>query len=123
MSIRVLVNGGDGKMGKETVQALQQDQDFILVGQTTKKDDLAAAITATQAEVVVDFTISSVGFHNATAIIKAGARPVIGTSGFLKEQVEELQARCAKKKLGGLIAPNFSLGAVLLMQFAQQAIK
>jgi 4-hydroxy-tetrahydrodipicolinate reductase len=48
---------------------------------------------------------------------------VIGTTGFLPDQIDELQKRCSKQKLGGIIAPNFSLGAVLLMQFCKEAAK
>lgn len=121
MTIRVIVNGADGKMGHETVKTIERDDELELVAATGRKDDLAAVIAKTQAEVVVDFTTASAGFINASIIIGAGAHPVIGTSGFLPDQIQELQKRCAKKNLGGIIAPNFSVGAVLMMRFAQQA--
>lgn len=123
MVIKVIVNGAEGKMGQETVKAIQHDETFELVGATTKIDDLTAIIVKTNAQVVVDFTVSSVAFTNASIIINAGAHPVIGTSGFLPEQITELKKRCLQKKLGGIIAPNFSIGAVLMMQFAKQAAK
>ena len=123
MPIRVLINGAAGKMGKEVVKMLEHDNEFTIVGKTTQEDHLADAIHQSQAKVVIDFTAASVGFQNASIIINTGAHPVIGTSGFLPSQIEELQKRCAKKKLGGIIAPNFSIGAILLMRFAQQAVQ
>ncbi len=121
MTIRVIVNGADGKMGRETVKAVERDEELELVGKTEGRDDLAKIIAETKANVVVDFTVASAGFNNASIIIGAGAHPVIGTTGFLPEQIQELQKRCAKQKLGGIIAPNFSISAVLMMRFAKQA--
>lgn len=121
MAIRVIVNGADGKMGRETVKAVERDEVLELVGESSRRDDLAKMIAQTHADVVVDFTIASAGFNNASIIIAAGAHPVIGTTGFLPDQIQELQKRCAKQKLGGIIAPNFSIGAILMMRFAKQA--
>jgi len=123
MSIPILINGAKGKMGKEIVKSFRQDPEFKLVGTTDREDDLAKAIGASKAKVVIDFTASSVGFQNASIIIQAGAHPVIGTTGFLSDQIDELKKRCSKQKLGGIIAPNFSIGAVLLMQFSKEAAK
>ncbi len=121
MTIRVIVNGADGKMGRETVKAVERDEELKLVAKTGLRDDLAHVIAQTKANVVIDFTTASAGFTNASIIIAAGAHPVIGTTGFLPDQIQELQKRCAKQKLGGIIAPNFSIGAILMMRFAKQA--
>jgi 4-hydroxy-tetrahydrodipicolinate reductase len=121
--IRVLVNGAHGRMGQEAVKAVQADSALTLVGQAGKGDDLIAMIRETNAQVVVDFTVSSVAFESASAIIAANAHPVIGTSGFSPEQIAQLQAQCAEKKLGGIIAPNFSIGAVLMMRYAKDAAR
>jgi len=123
MSIRVLVNGSQGRMGQEAVQAITDAQDLTLVGQTTQGDDLVSAIQSTRAQVVVDFTSADTVFANSKTIIEANTHPVIGTSGLLPAQVEELQRWCADKQLGGLIAPNFSIGAVLMMKYAQDAAR
>lgn len=123
MTIRILVNGAQGKMGQATVNAITNHSDLTLVGQTGPTDDLAAEIKQSQAQVVVDFTNADVVLKNTLTIINAGAHPVIGTSGLLAEQVKALQARCAELKLGGIIAPNFSLGAVLMMKHAQAIVK
>jgi 4-hydroxy-tetrahydrodipicolinate reductase len=123
MSIRVLVNGAKGRMGSQTVQAVSADTALELVGQTDLGDDLARAIADCGAQVVVDFTHPSSAFANAKTIVEAGVHPVIGTTGFTPEQVTELQARSKERKLGGLIAPNFALGAVLMMRFAAEAAR
>lgn len=121
MSIRVLVNGAVGRMGKTTVAAIAHDKDLELVGKTQRRDDLKKCIRASKAELVIDFTNASVVFENTQDIILAGAHPVIGTSGLLPNQIKKLQQICAKKKLGAIIAPNFCIGALLMMRFAEQA--
>jgi 4-hydroxy-tetrahydrodipicolinate reductase len=121
--IKVLVNGANGRMGKEAVNAINNDNALTLVGEIDYQDDLATSITTLKPDVVVDFTAASAGFENTKIILKNGACPVIGTSGFLEAQVQELQALSKEKALGGLIAPNFSVGAVLMMKFSAEAAK
>jgi 4-hydroxy-tetrahydrodipicolinate reductase len=121
--IRVLVNGAHGRMGQEAVKAVQADAELTLVGSAGKSDDLKAMIRDTKAQVVIDFTVASVAFESASTIIAAGAHPVIGTSGLSPEQIKKLQIQCVEKKLGGIIAPNFSIGAVLMMRYAKDAAR
>ena len=123
MTIRVLVNGAKGRMGGQVVQAVRSDAELELVGMTDLGDDLRASIPATRAQVVVDFTTPSAAFANAAAIVDAGVHPVIGTTGFKSAEILTLQERCRERKLGGLIAPNFALGAVLMMRFAAEAAR
>jgi 4-hydroxy-tetrahydrodipicolinate reductase len=118
MTIRVLVNGAFGRMGQMTVNALTQDSRFELVGQAGRTQDLVKAMQDSRAEVVVDFTHPDAVFGNTQHIIDAGAHPVIGTSGLTRDHIKTLTDLAAKKRCGGLIAPNFSLGAVLLMKHA-----
>lgn len=120
---RILVNGAAGKMGQETVKALGAAEGFLVVAQAGRQDDLSAIIKQSQAEVVVDFTVPATAFDNALAIIAAGARPVIGTTGISPEQVELLTLRCAEKGLGGIVAPNFAIGALLAMQYAKDCAR
>lgn len=110
-------------MGQEAVKAVEADSALDLVGQADQGDDLGKMVAETRAQVVVDFTTAAVAFENTKKIIDAGAHPVIGTSGLLPEQVNELKVLCASKSLGGLITPNFALGAVLMMKFAKEAVK
>jgi 4-hydroxy-tetrahydrodipicolinate reductase len=121
--ITVIVNGAKGRMGSEAVNAITNDPALQLVGKCDFGDDLTQLITTTGAQVVVDLTAASAGFNNTKTILNAGACPVVGTSGFQVEQVNELQKLATEKQLGGLIAPNFSVGAVLMMKFAAEAAK
>jgi 4-hydroxy-tetrahydrodipicolinate reductase len=123
MTINVLVNGAFGRMGQMTVQAIENHPNLQLVGQTSREYDLKKSIKDSKADVVIDFTHPDAVFANTTAIIEAGAHPVIGTTGLTSEQVAALQAQAAKIKLGGVIAPNFSLGAVLMMRYAKEIVK
>ena len=121
--IKVLVNGARGRMGCEVVAAVGLDQQLQLAGESDLGDDLESAIRESGAEVVVDFTAPGAVLGNAKVIIRMGVRPVIGTSGLLPEEVEKLKDLAAEKKIGGIIAPNFAVGAVLMMKFAAEAVK
>lgn len=119
-TISVLVNGATGKMGQKTVQAIDAASDLTLVGALNSHDNLAEALTRVKPQVVVDFTLPSCVYDNALTILAAGCHPVIGTTGLTETQIQDLQARAAAQKLGGLIAPNFSIAVVLMMQFAKR---
>lgn len=123
MGIRVLVNGAFGRMGQFVTKAVEANPKLELAGQTGREYDLTKAILDSKADVVVDFTHPEAVFKNATAIIEAGAHPVIGTTGLQAEQIKALQQRSAELKRGGLIAPNFSLGGVLVMKSAREIAK
>lgn len=123
MPINILVNGAFGRMGQMTVKAISEHPNFALVGQTGREYDLKKSIKDSHAHVVIDFTHPESVFANTQAIIESGAHPVIGTSGLTIDQVHTLQALSASQKLGGIIAPNFSLGAVLMMKYAQEIVK
>jgi 4-hydroxy-tetrahydrodipicolinate reductase len=123
MTIKVLVNGAFGRMGQITVKAISAHPALELVGQTGREYDLLKSIKDSHAEVVVDFTHPSAVSDNLNIIIEAGAHPVIGTTGLTADQIKVFQEKCKKLRLGGLIAPNFSLGAVLMMKYAKDIVK
>lgn len=123
MPINILVNGAFGRMGQMTVKTITEHPNFTLVGQTGREYDLKKSIKDSKADIVIDFTHPDAVFENTVAIIESGARPVIGTSGLKVNQIHTLQERCEKLKLGGMIAPNFSLGAVLMMKYAREIAK
>ena len=112
MPIKVLVNGAFGRMGQMVSKAIAENANFELVGQAGREYHLEKSIKDSGAEVVIDFTHPEVVFSNTNTIIDSGARPVIGTSGLTLAQIKNLQEKCSNLKLGGIIAPNFSLGAV-----------
>ncbi len=123
MVISVLVNGANGKMGQEVVRAVQGESDLKLVGTSDIEDRLEEAISRTGAQVVVDFTQPSAATRNTETILRCGSRPVVGTTGFKPGDIDRLQALASELHLGGLIAPNFAIGAVLLMRFAAEAAR
>lgn len=121
MTTRVIVNGAAGKMGILASATLSKHPDFTLVAQLGKKDNLAQVIRDSGAHIVVDLTRADCVYENSLTIIQQGARPVIGTSGLTTSQIEELNTLCKQQQLGGVIAPNFSIAAVLMMLFAAKA--
>ena len=134
MAIKVIVAGFKGRMGSTVVNMVKEDKELILVGLYDPYATEAAVdgvpvfqhekdLVGFDADVWVDFTMPSVAYQNAHFAIENGFAPVIGTTGFTPEQITELKTLSQRQKLGGLIAPNFAIGAVLLMQFAAQAAK
>jgi 4-hydroxy-tetrahydrodipicolinate reductase len=119
MTIKILVNGSKGKMGQAVVEAVNNDADCELVAAIDHEDDLAAVLKQTPVDVAIDFTAPHSAYKNTKTIIAAGVHPVIGTTGFTLEQIQELQNLCQQKKLGGIIAPNFCLGVILMMHCSQ----
>jgi 4-hydroxy-tetrahydrodipicolinate reductase len=116
--IRVVVNGAKGRMGSEVVRSVGAAPDMRLVGHCDVGDDLAAAIRAGDAHVVVDFTTASAALANLEKILSAGACAVVGTSGFGEAEVAKARYLCLTHVRPALIAPNFALGSVLLMKCA-----
>jgi 4-hydroxy-tetrahydrodipicolinate reductase len=121
--IKVIVNGAKGKMGLETVKAVQAEKDLDLVAQTDLGDDLAKVIKENKADVVIDFTQPKAAMGNIRTILENGAHGVIGTTGLTEENLHEAKMLCDKFKVNCLVAPNFAVGAVLMMRFAKEAIK
>jgi 4-hydroxy-tetrahydrodipicolinate reductase len=123
MAIRVLVNGAKGKTGRIAIQAVKNDHALKLVGKADHEDHLPALIGNTRAQVVIDLTSAEVVYENSLIIIDSGAHPLIGTSGLLPDEVRILQEKCREKGLGGMIVPNFSISAILMMKFAKEAAR
>jgi len=121
MTIRVAVLGAKGKMGSQTCQAVEAAEDCELVAALDVGDDLDALVEASP-EVVVDFTHPDAVMGNLTWCIEHGIDSVVGTTGFDAARLGRLRELLADAPdTGVLIAPNFSIGAVLMMKFAQLA--
>jgi len=117
--IRVGVFGSRGRMGAEVCRAVESARDLDLVAAIDLGDDRAPAETA---EVIVDFTHPDAVMDNLFWCIGHGIHAVVGTTGLTEEHFDLLRARLAEHDgVGVLIAPNFSIGAVLMMRFAEQA--
>ncbi len=117
--IRVAVSGAAGRMGQTVCEAVSGAADMELVARIDPSlgVDLDGALAQHRPDVLVDFSIPSTAVANITAAVTAGVHVVVGTTGFDLEQI---------RGLGGanvFIAPNFAIGAVLLMEFASRAIR
>jgi len=121
--IKVLVNGAKGRMGQESIKAIKKDPELKLVGEADIGDDLTGLIAKTKAEVVVDFTQPGSRMETIKKILAGGAHGVIGTTGFADKDLKEIEKLCGKAGKAILIAPNFAIGAILMMQFAARAAK
>src|SRR5579859_5493361 len=119
--IRTAVAGHRGKVGTVLAAAFQHEPGIEYVGGLGKGDDLAAFLHDKRPRAFVDFTRPSETVHNALAAIAAGASPVVGTTGIPADGVDLIETACKAKKLGGIVAPNFAVGAVLMMHLAEIA--
>lgn len=115
MAIRVAVAGAAGKMGLAVCEAVEGAEDMVLAAKVDPALGVELADVLGDVDVVVDFTRPDVALGNIQAAIAAGVHVVVGTSGFDVSQVKP--ANGAKV----LFAPNFAIGAVLMMKFAAEA--
>src|SRR5881296_3083111 len=120
-AIRVCVAGHRGKVGSVLEAAFANEPGIEYVGGISRGDDLAAFLHAKRPRAVVDFTRPSEALHNALAAVAAGASPIVGTTGLSAADVDKLEIACKAKGVGGIVAPNFAVGAVLMMHLADIA--
>jgi 4-hydroxy-tetrahydrodipicolinate reductase len=141
--IKVAVAGANGRMGREVVKMVLGDPELTLVAAISRSsagmdagqmvglepcgvavsNDLELALVEAKPDVIVDFTTPQSVLSNATTAIRHKVRPVIGTTGLTPNDIETLDKLCKDQGIGGIIAPNFSIGAILMMKFAAQAAK
>jgi len=114
--VRVVVAGAHGRMGRLVVGALESQPDIILAGTLVRGQDPEPLLDPARADVLLDLTLAECSRTLAPRAAERGLSPVVGTSGLLAADVELLAAACAAAGVGGLLVPNFSLGAVLQMQ-------
>lgn len=123
LGMRVAVLGAKGKVGATMVAAVREAADLELSAEVDAGDPLAT-LTETNTEVVIDFTHPDVVMDNLKFVIDNGIHAVVGTTGFTDERLEQVRSWLAAKPGSAvLIAPNFAIGAVLSMLFAQQAAR
>ena len=123
MSIKVAVLGAKGRMGAQTVQAINEASDLELSAALDLGDSLDQLV-ATQTQVIVDFTHPNSVMANLEFAINHDISVVVGTTGFDDAKLSTIKGwLAAHPTVGALIAPNFGLGAVLMMQFAATAAK
>ena len=141
--LRVLVVGASGRMGSEVVRAVTKADGLALVGAADRTrvgedagmvagvlpagvvitDSLSDAIAQSSPDVIVDFTIPDAVMGNIRTALKAGVACVVGATGLTEQNLSEIAALCDERKTPAFVAPNFAIGAVLMMQFAAQAAR
>ncbi len=139
----VIVVGALGKMGRETIKAIVEDEDLELRAAVDIKakgeklaeltsiaeldtylaNDLAEVLESHRADVMVDFTSPQAVFNNAKSALKKGISCVIGTTGLNEIEIRELARIAGEMDIGIAIIPNFAIGAILMMKFASEAAK
>jgi 4-hydroxy-tetrahydrodipicolinate reductase len=141
--IKVLISGAAGKVGMEVVKAVAKETDMKLVAavdiaqvgidagvnagikplgvQISK--DLKAAINDSRPDIAVDFTHPNLAMINTRTILGSRVHAVIGTTGISEDDLKEIEKLCAANKVNCLVAPNFAIGAVLMMLFSKTAAK
>jgi 4-hydroxy-tetrahydrodipicolinate reductase len=120
--IAVAVSGAAGRMGQTVCAAVEGAQDMELVGRADPQLGTALGELLQAAEVVVDFSTPETALENALACLQAGVHVVIGTTGFDPERLAGAAAS-AGGPAKALVAPNFAIGAVLMMRFAAEAAR
>ncbi len=121
--ISVGVLGARGRMGTEVCRAVDAADDLELVAMIDQGDWLSNASDA-GAEVVVDFTSPDVVMDNVHWCVEQGINVVVGTSGFTAQRLDRIRAWLSHKPgVGVIVAPNFAVGAVLMMEFAERAAR
>lgn len=120
--VRVAVVGAAGRMGSTVCQAVEGAADMELVGRFDMDDELG---DLGGAQVLVEFSVPDSSPGNVAYCISRGIHAVVGTSGWTEEKLAGLRSQlaAAPEGTGVLIAPNFALGAILMMSFAQQAAR
>ncbi|CEG27637.1 4-hydroxy-tetrahydrodipicolinate reductase [Bacillus sp. B-jedd] len=141
--IRVIIAGPRGRMGSEAVRMVEETPSFELAAVLDRKNngrklseighffqgevpvfsDIEDCLQSVKADVLIDLTVPEAGMHHARTALAYNVRPVVGTTGFSSEELQELQGLVREKGIGCIIAPNFAIGAVLMMKFAKMAAK
>jgi 4-hydroxy-tetrahydrodipicolinate reductase len=144
-TIKIVIAGPRGRMGREAVRMVTTTDGFELVGVIDHKNDgkklneiegftdltkdifvysqIEKCFEAESPDVLIDLTTPEVGMYHTKTALQYGVRPVVGTTGFSQSDLEELETICKEKELGCIIAPNFAIGAVLMMKFSKLAAK
>lgn len=139
--IKVVVYGASGRVGQKVVKAVCHDPEMQLAGAVDLKvsadklplpdgsgtvpfsADLGAILDSCRPDVVVDFTVAKASVPAVRTCAGHGVNMVIGTTGFTTDDIKEMKSLAVDNKVGIIVAPNFSLGAVLLMHLAKIAGK
>jgi 4-hydroxy-tetrahydrodipicolinate reductase len=146
-TITVAIAGINGRMGRTSVQAIQSAANLKLVGAFGKEqaeyvgkkieevvglpynertailvsNNLTDCLDKCAPDVLLDFTEATSALRHGIKALEHKVRPVIGTSGLTAEHLKELEHSTNQHNVGAMVVPNFSVGAILMMNFAEQA--
>lgn len=143
MSINIILAGPRGKMGKEAIKMIKANDRYHLVATIDRKnngkkikditelpnlnvpifEDPEECFSTIETDIFIDLTVPETGFQHTKLALEHNIRSITGTTGFTNEQIEELSELSAKNKVGCIIAPNFAIGAILMMHFSSIAAK
>lgn len=141
--IKVVVAGAAGRMGQEVLRAVHMAEGMELVGAVDRINegvdigtligagelgiflttDLEETLVTLRPDVLVDFTTPEIVFNDVKIALKCGVRPVVGTTGMGSAELAEIRDLCQKAAIGCIVAPNFAIGALLMIKFATEAVK
>ena len=137
--IKVVVHGASGKMGREVINGLGREPGIVIVGAVDIQvpqnflalpdgsgvvpfsDKLETILDTSQPDVVVDFSVAKATMPAVRLAAKKGVHLVIGTTGFSPDDISEMEQLAKTHKVGIMVAPNFALGAVLMIHLAKIA--
>ncbi len=120
-TIRVAVIGARGRMGSTVCRAVEEAEDLELVGRFDEGDELGDVAGA---DVAVEFSVPDASAGNVAHCVDRGVHVVVGTTGWTEDRLDSLRAHVSRTpSTGVLIAPNFAIGAVLMMSFAERAAR
>jgi 4-hydroxy-tetrahydrodipicolinate reductase len=139
--LRVVLAGATGRVGRVVAPAIRDAADMVLAGAVALDGvgrdlgehlfqqpwgvaiapDVASALDAAPADVLVDFTAGAVAGQDAIAAARRGVAPVVGATGIPPSELRALEQECEARRIGGVVIANFSLGAMLLSRFAREA--
>ncbi len=134
--VTVAVAGANGKMGREAVRAILEDPRFELAAVLTRQSgqaltsfpcpeyhDPAQLLMEARPDVWLDFTDADSVVRHVDQCIAFGVRPVVGATGYSPQDVERWNKQCLDNDIGGIAAPNFAIGALLMIRFASEAAR
>ncbi|WAA13745.1 4-hydroxy-tetrahydrodipicolinate reductase [Fervidibacillus halotolerans] len=143
--IKIVVTGPRGKMGREAIRMITNTKQFQLVGVIDRNNngkglseivsmedqgqdcsvftDVNQCLRETKPDCLLELSVADAAYEHALAAIQFGVRPVIGTTGLSQEQLADIEREANENKIGCIVAPNFAIGAVLMMKFAEMAAK
>ncbi|NEU31179.1 4-hydroxy-tetrahydrodipicolinate reductase [bacterium LRH843] len=139
--VKIVIAGPRGNMGKEAVKMVESTEQFQLIAVVDSKNegmklsdlegfhgidvpvytDMEKCFQAHEVDVLVDLTTPAHGRKHMEIAFAHEVRPVVGTTGFTDEDIKSLTEQAKEKELGAIIAPNFAIGAILMMKFSQMA--